>query len=69
MDYRFKADEWDRLTPEECAKRCRLLASEAEALAKNALPDMKAEYLRLADNWLRLAKEIERTILQDYSDH
>ena len=69
MDYSFTVDEWDRLTPEERAKRCRLLASEAGALAKHALPNMKAGYLEMADYWLRLAKEIEHEILQSYSDH
>ena len=59
MEYRFKADEWRNLTAAQRAKRCRLMAEEAMDLAKNADPQMREAYLRIAQDWLGLAKEIE----------
>ena len=60
MDYRFKADEWKNLTPAQRARRCRLMAEEAQALAKGAPPTVAEAYLRIAGEWLTLATEIEQ---------
>ena len=60
MDYRFKAEEWQSLTPVQRARRCRLMAEEAQALAKGAPPSVAEAYLRIAGEWLTLAREIEQ---------
>jgi hypothetical protein len=60
MDYRFKADEWKELTPAQRARRCRLMAEEAQELAKGAPPNIAESYLRIAGEWLTLAMEIEQ---------
>jgi hypothetical protein len=60
MDYRFKADEWQSLTPGQRAQRCRLMAEEAQELAKGAPPSVAEAYLRIAGEWLTLAREIEQ---------
>ena len=60
MDYRFKADEWQSLTPGQRAHQCRLMAEEAQELAKGAPPNVAEAYLRIAGEWLTLAKEIEQ---------
>jgi hypothetical protein len=59
MEYRFNAEEWAKLTPIERARRCRLWAHEATALADSATPKMTATYLAIAKDWLKLASEIE----------
>jgi hypothetical protein len=59
-DYRFKADEWQDLTPAQRVRRCRLMAEEAQELAKNAPTNVAEAYLRIADEWLTLAVEIEQ---------
>ena len=60
MEYRFKADEWEKLSIAERAKRCRLMATEAQALAENAEPRIAETYLKIAADWLTLATEMER---------
>jgi hypothetical protein len=60
MDYRFKAEEWALLTAAERARRCRLMAEEATTLAKSAPPKMKQSYLSIANDWTKLAAEIEQ---------
>lgn len=60
MEYRFKAEEWKTLTPQQRASRCRLMAGEARALAEEAPPDVKLSYLKIADDWMQLADEMER---------
>jgi hypothetical protein len=60
MEYRFNAEEWKSLTPQQRASRCRLMAGEARALADGAAPDVKIFYLKIADDWMGLADEIER---------
>jgi hypothetical protein len=60
MEYRFKAEEWKSLTPQQRASRCRLMAEEARALAEGAASDVKPFYLKIADDWMQLADEIER---------
>ena len=61
MEYRFKADEWKNLTTKERGRRCRLMAEEAQALAKGAPPALAETYLRIANDWLTLAMEIEQS--------
>ena len=60
MEYRFKAEEWKNLSPENRARRCRLLAEEARALANGAPHHLADSYLRIADDWTELAIDIER---------
>jgi hypothetical protein len=62
MEYRFKAEVWANLTPAERVRRCRLMATEAQALAENASPNLTTRYLQIADGWLSLANDIEQTI-------
>jgi hypothetical protein len=57
MEFQFNASEWQRLTPTERARRCRILAAEAEALASCATSHLKALYLGLAIQWKMLAEE------------
>ena len=61
MDYRFRSDEWRDLTPEQRARRCRFMAREAQALAKGASPNLAVAYKKIAEDWVSLADEIERT--------
>jgi hypothetical protein len=60
MEYRFKAQDWRKLTTAEKVKRCLLLAEEAQALADDASPHLSRSYHRIADAWLQLAGDIER---------
>ena len=60
MDYRFKADEWNALTPAERVRRCLLWAVEAQQLADTAPPTVTAIYQNIADQWENLAEEIEQ---------
>jgi hypothetical protein len=60
MEYRFKADEWDTLTPGERVRRCRLWMAEAQKLADSASPELKQTYQNIADQWATVAREIER---------
>ncbi len=47
----------------ERAKKCRQLAAEAEALATSANnPSMRESYLDLAQQWTKLADEIEQAV-------
>ena len=59
MEYRFNAEEWSRLKPEERMRRCRLWAEEGQKLAQGAHPKMAAHYLSIAADWLKLASEME----------
>ena len=61
MEFRFNADEWQRLTNEERVRRCRLMAQQALTLAEQAPPELREGYLSLSDDWLKLGLEIERT--------
>ena len=60
MEYRFKADEWKDLTPEQRVRRCRFMAREALLLASGASPDLALAYKKIAEDWDGLADEIER---------
>jgi hypothetical protein len=55
---RFKADEWNTLTPRERVRRCPRRAAEAQALADKASPELKQIYQNMADQWATLAREI-----------
>ena len=59
MEYRFNAAEWKKLTREQRVRRCRLLASEAIKLADGASQKVAEGYLTIAQEWLKLADEIE----------
>jgi hypothetical protein len=61
MEYRFKADEWTKLSPADRARRCRFMAREAQTLAKGASPAIALSYSKIAQDWLQLAEEIERS--------
>ena len=61
MDYRFNAQEWMSLSATDRARRCRLMAEEANKLAHTANGPMRDHYLSIAGDWEMLAVEIERT--------
>ena len=65
MEYRFRAEEWKSLAPEDRATRCRLLAEEARVLANSAPPHLAASYLRIAQDWTALAGEIEQAATEN----
>jgi len=60
MEYRFQSDEWRGLRRREQARRCRLLAEEAEDLASGAPPVFAERYRRIAAGWRQLAEDIDR---------
>jgi len=60
MEFRFKAEEWKDLTPEQRVRRCRFMAKEALALANGAKPDLALAYKKIAEDWMALSNEIER---------
>ena len=60
MEYWFKADEWNALTPAERVRRCLLWAVEAQEIANEAPPQLTAAYENIADQWAKLAEEIEQ---------
>jgi hypothetical protein len=62
MEHRFKSDEWKDLAPEQRIRRCSLMAEQAQALAAGASEDLKSSYMHIADEWLRLAGDIERAV-------
>ena len=59
MDYKFNAAEWKRMSAIERAHRCRRLAAEALTMAERGDADLKERYLALADEFLRLALDLE----------
>ena len=67
VEYRFKVDEWQNMTPAERTRRCRLMAEEARALATGASGDLRRRYLGIAEEWLQLAIEIEYVAAQTRS--
>ena len=60
---RYPTDEWQDLTPAQRARLCHLKAEEAHHLAEGASPDQEFAYMRIAEDWLRLAGDIEGTEL------
>ena len=63
MDYRFKSDEWERLAPSQRIYRCRLLAEEARQVSRRASPELMRTYLDLANQWSKLAGDLEKSLL------
>jgi hypothetical protein len=60
MQYRFQADEWKGLSRAERVARCRLMAHEADKLARDAQRDeTKRLYMKLAHEWDALARDME----------
>jgi hypothetical protein len=55
---RFKAEDWEKLTPEEKVRRCRMMADQAKALANNASPALAKTYMAIAEDWLKLAVDL-----------
>ena len=60
MDFVFKADEWEQLTPLQRVVRCRNLAQEAHKIGNGARGRLKTMYLDLSIQWSMVADEIER---------
>ena len=60
MEYRFNAEEWDRLSVADRVHRCRLMAEQARQLSEgNVSRRLKTAYMLMHLDWLRLAEEIE----------
>src|SRR5688572_19525254 len=59
MEHRFKSDEWKTLTPEQRVRRCHLMAEQAQALATGASADLRLSYTCIAEEWMKLAGDIE----------
>ena len=55
-------EEWGQLTPAQRARRCTEMAEGVTKLASGASPVMKVLYEELAQEWLKLAEEIELTL-------
>ena len=60
MDPRFEAEEWMKLSYSERINRCQIMAAEALKLAKTKPPNQAEAYILLAEQWLRLAAEMNR---------
>jgi len=52
--------DWSKLSPEERVRRCRDFASEALAMAEAKQPGEREPHIRLAAEWLKLAREMEQ---------
>jgi hypothetical protein len=61
MESRFNADEWRKLGAVERVRQCRLMAVQARSLASDCGPELARSYIRIADDWERLATEIDKT--------
>jgi len=59
MQYQF-GDEFSKLPLSERIKKCRALAAEAKQSAVNAAPHLRSAFLDLAEQWSKLADEMER---------
>jgi hypothetical protein len=59
-EHRFEADEWGRLTLGQRQKHCHRMADEAQTLAMTAPSEIAAAYLKIANDWLQLAAEIQK---------
>jgi hypothetical protein len=60
MQYRFQAEEWQGLSGTERVARCRLMALEANKLARDAeREETKRLYMKLAREWEALARDME----------
>jgi hypothetical protein len=69
MQFRFNADEWVRLTTSERIHRCHLMQDEALKLAQQASPELKRDYVALAEQWARLAKDLTNSTHIPSSEH
>ena len=58
MEFRFNAEEWDRMTPAQRIQFCRTQAEHAQRFADQADDKFRPLYAELAAQWLRLASEI-----------
>ncbi len=56
----FEAEHWAQMTNAQRIERCREYAREAELIAQSAHSDHKTQYTKIAEQWLRLAAELER---------
>jgi len=63
MEYRFRSDEWKTLTPEQRVRRCHVMAEQAQALATGASADLRLSYTCIAEEWMKLAGDIERAAI------
>lgn len=61
MEHWFETEEWKELAPAQRAQRCRFMSREAETLAKGAPRDVALSYMKIAEEWIKLAEEIERS--------
>ena len=59
MEFHFNAEEWKRLAGPQRVARCQAFAAESQQLAQDAAPELRAMYLDLTIQWLKLAKAIE----------
>jgi hypothetical protein len=64
VDQRLEPEEWAELSMSERARRCRVMASEAQRMSKDAEGEMKNVYFALSVHWMALANEIEKSGLQ-----
>ena len=61
MDIHFNAEEWRTLSRAQRIIRCQAIAAESQQLAQTAVAELKALYLDLTMQWLRLAEAIENS--------
>ena len=53
-------DDLADLPPDKRAKRYREMANEADRFAANTSGDMKTAYIQMAEQWRKLADDIEK---------
>ena len=58
----FATHLWSKLTVDERLEHCRQAAQEAERCAVRANPHIRNVYRDLADEWQKLAHEMQRTL-------
>jgi len=57
---RLEPEEWAELSMIERARRCRVMASEAQRLSRGAEGEARNVYFALSVHWMALANEIEQ---------
>jgi hypothetical protein len=60
MDLDFNAEEWIGMSTAQRVRLCKLLAIRAREIARRSSPDLAPAHLRIADEWDKLAGEMER---------
>ncbi len=60
LDQRLEPEEWAELSIAERARRCRVMASEAQRLSRGAEGEVRNVYFALSVHWMALANEIEQ---------